>query len=150
VLRFAPPPSLLQRRPAVASFAAYPATGRVLPAVGYSARQLRDLAETINRARVDVVIVGTPVDLTRVIRIKHDTVRVRYGLAEASRPGLERVLDDFVRRQQPRRGHTVVRRTLKPAARRSAARGGTRGTASRGGAPKTASRGAAKKKLRHR
>jgi predicted GTPase len=102
------------------TFAQYPATGRVLPAMGYGPKQLRDLAETINRAKVDVVIVGTPIDLTRVIRIKHDTVRVRYGMAEASLPGLERVLDDFVRRQQPRRGARTPKR--KPAKRKAVAR----------------------------
>jgi len=89
------------------TYARYPGTGRVLPAMGYGSRQMRDLAETINAARVDAVIVGTPVDLTRIFRIKHDTVRVRYGVAEASRPALGRVLDDFVRR------HRVVRRPVR-------------------------------------
>jgi len=95
------------------TYARYPGTGRVLPAMGYGPRQLRDLAETINKADVDAVIVGTPIDLTRVVRIKHDTVRVRYGMAEASRPGLDRLLDDFVRRLLPKRGRVSARRKLR-------------------------------------
>jgi predicted GTPase len=93
------------RRYAVRSIAAtyekYPATGPVLPAMGYGAAQLRDLERTIAAARVDTVVIGTPVDLSRIIRIRQKAVRVRYGMASRSRPALERQLDLFLRRSKP-------------------------------------------------
>jgi predicted GTPase len=64
------------------TFARFPNTGMVLPAMGYGAEQTRELAETINRVPVDVVIIGTPIDLRRVIKIEHPAVRVRYDLSE--------------------------------------------------------------------
>ncbi len=69
------------------TYAKYPQTGKILPAMGYGEAQMRDLAETINRADCDVVVVGTPIDLARVIRIEKPNVRVTYELHEdANRP----------------------------------------------------------------
>jgi predicted GTPase len=56
----------------------YPHIGRVLPAMGYSETQLKDLEETIRRAEPETVVLATPADLTRRIRIDLPTVRVRY------------------------------------------------------------------------
>jgi len=60
--------------------------------MGYGEAQMRDLEETINNAPVDLVIVGTPIDLTRIIKIKHPMQRVRYELQVIGKPTLEEVL----------------------------------------------------------
>ncbi len=86
---------------AVASIAAtykkYPTTGRVLPAMGYGDEQMRDLETTINNTPCDLVIVGTPIDLRRVLKVKHPMDRVRYELQEIVTPMLERLLKERIR-----------------------------------------------------
>jgi len=72
-----------------ATYEKYPRTGAILPAMGYGEAQMRDLEETINNAPVDLVIVGTPIDLTRIIKIEHPMQRVRYELQVIGRPTLE-------------------------------------------------------------
>jgi predicted GTPase len=79
-------------------FARYPHIGPVLPAVGYSARQLDALHETIDRAPVDVVVSATPVDLTRLIAPSKPVIRARYGFAEAGHPRLRDLVDDWLAR----------------------------------------------------
>ncbi len=64
------------------TFAKYPDIGTLLPAMGYGKRQMKDLEETIAAADCDLVLVGTPIDLARVIRIETPSMRVRYDLAE--------------------------------------------------------------------
>lgn len=76
----------------VETFATYPGIGRVLPAMGYGEGQIRDLEATIARVPCDAVVIGTPIDLTRLIRIEKPTVRVRYELQEIGRPDLHDVL----------------------------------------------------------
>jgi predicted GTPase len=63
-----------------ATYAEYPDTGPVLPAMGYSQAQVRDLQETLARVPADVVVIGTPIDLVRLVRIDKPTVRVQYDL----------------------------------------------------------------------
>jgi len=75
-----------------ATFAKYPTTGNVLPAMGYGQEQVQELEETINRADVDLVIIGTPIDLSRVMAIKKPYQRVRYELQEIGQPTLEDIL----------------------------------------------------------
>jgi predicted GTPase len=70
----------------------YPKTGPILPAMGYGEAQMRDLEATINQADVDMVVVGTPIDLTRVIKITKPYQRVRYELQEIGKPTLEDIL----------------------------------------------------------
>jgi len=70
----------------------YPKTGPILPAMGYGDAQMRDLEATIEKADVDMVIVGTPIDLTRVIKINKPYQRVRYELQEIGQPTLEDIL----------------------------------------------------------
>jgi predicted GTPase len=70
----------------------YPTTGAVLPAMGYGAEQTRDLEETINRADVDYVLIATPIDLRRIVNIRHPADRVRYELQEIGRPTLGEIL----------------------------------------------------------
>ncbi len=74
----------------------YTHLGPVLPAVGYSDRQMRELEETINNADADTVILGTPTDLSRYLRIDKPAVHVRYELQEIGRPNLEDVIDEFL------------------------------------------------------
>ncbi len=71
-----------------ATFRSYPGIGALLPAVGYGEEQIRDLEATIKRVECDVVVVATPVDLTRIISIDKPMVRVRYELQEIGRPEL--------------------------------------------------------------
>jgi predicted GTPase len=70
----------------------YPTTGNVLPAMGYGEKQVRELEKTIKDADVDLVIIGTPIDLTRVMKIEKPSQRVRYELQEIGKPTLEDIL----------------------------------------------------------
>ncbi len=60
----------------------YPNAASILPAMGYGTEQVRELEDTINRTPCDVVVIGTPIDITRVLHIDKPTVRVRYELRE--------------------------------------------------------------------
>ncbi|MBN2083821.1 MAG: GTPase [Anaerolineales bacterium] len=75
-----------------ATFEKYPKTGPILPAMGYGEAQMRDLEATIEKADVDMVIVATPIDLTRVLSIRRPFQRVRYELEEIGKPTLEDIL----------------------------------------------------------
>jgi predicted GTPase len=70
----------------------YPKTGPILPAMGYGRQQMKDLEATINKADVDMIIIGTPIDLTRVIKLDKPYQRVRYELQEIGQPTLEDIL----------------------------------------------------------
>lgn len=70
----------------------YPGTGMVLPAMGYGDKMMRDLEDTINAAEVDLVISGTPIDLTRIVKINKPLQRVRYELQEIGEPTLKTIL----------------------------------------------------------
>lgn len=70
------------------TYTKYPTTGAVLPAMGYSDQQIHELEETINAAPIDLVISATPIDLRRIVRIQHPSVRVRYELQEIGQPTL--------------------------------------------------------------
>ena len=71
------------------TYAAYPGIGSLLPAVGYSPEQIRDLEKTINAVPCDLVIIATPVDLTRIIKINKRMLKVGYELQEIGKPDLE-------------------------------------------------------------
>jgi len=70
----------------------YPTTGAVLPAMGYGEEQTRELEQTINNSEADLVLIGTPIDLSRVVKINKPTQRVRYELQEIGQPSLENLL----------------------------------------------------------
>ena len=70
----------------------------VVPAMGYSDAQLKDLEETINAAECDMVISGTPIDLSKIIRVNKPIIRVGYELEEIGEPNLNDVVDDFLRK----------------------------------------------------
>ena len=76
------------------TFENYPDTGEILPAMGYGEAQIRDLEATIAAADVDMVILGTPIDLTRVLKIDKPHQRVRYELQEIGVPTLEDILKE--------------------------------------------------------
>ena len=75
-----------------ATFAEYPHVGTLLPAMGYGKKQRDDLAETIRRCDPEVVLVGTPIDLRRVVEIDPPALRVTYRLEEVGEPTLADVL----------------------------------------------------------
>jgi predicted GTPase len=77
-----------------ATYEKYPTTGNVLPAMGYGDEQIRELEQTIHNADVDLVVVGTPIDLTRVLKIDKPFQRVRYELQEIGQPTLEDLLKE--------------------------------------------------------
>jgi predicted GTPase len=81
------------------TFSIYPDIGILLPAMGYGEEQLRDLEATINNTACDAVIIGTPIDLNRIIEIKKPNTRVYYDLQEIGKPDLGQVLEDFVKQQ---------------------------------------------------
>ena len=74
------------------TFAAYPNTGALLPAMGYGDEQIKDLEDTINATPCDLVIIGTPIDLRKVVRIEHPADRVYYELQVIGKPSLEEIL----------------------------------------------------------
>jgi predicted GTPase len=70
----------------------------VLPAMGYGKKQMEELQETINKSDVDAIVIGTPIDLKRIIKIDKPSVRVRYDLQEIGKPDLVDVLKEFVKK----------------------------------------------------
>ena len=82
------------------TFEKYPNIGTLLPAMGYGEQQLKDLETTINNTDCDAVVIGTPIDLNRIINIKRPSTRVWYDLQEIGRPNLEEVIDEFVKKHK--------------------------------------------------
>ena len=79
-----------------ATYQKYPNTGTLLPAMGYGPQQVQDLEDTINATPCDLVIIATPIDLRRVLKINRPTQRVRYELQEIGRPTLQEVLSKAI------------------------------------------------------
>ncbi|HAG15798.1 MAG TPA: GTPase [Bacteroidales bacterium] len=80
------------------TFKIYPNIGTLLPAMGYSKQQLKDLETTINTSDCDSVVIGTPIDLQREIKINKPATRVFYDLQEIGQPDLVEIIDDFVQK----------------------------------------------------
>ncbi len=78
------------------TFKKYPEIGVLLPAMGYGEQQMKDLEKTIENTECDAVIIGTPIDLRRVIKIKKPTVRVTYDLQEIGQPDLKVILNEKI------------------------------------------------------
>jgi len=78
------------------TFQIYPNIGSILPAMGYGDEQMADLEKTINASDAEVVVIGTPIDLRRIIDIKKPTVRVTYDLQEIGRPTIADVISSFL------------------------------------------------------
>jgi len=79
------------------TFEKYENIGTLLPAMGYGDEQMKDLETTINNTDCDVVVIGTPIDLSRIAKIKHPTVRVTYDLQEIGHPTLDDVLSEYTK-----------------------------------------------------
>jgi predicted GTPase len=75
-------------------FEKYPNTGDVLPAMGYGQEQIDELEATINQAEVDTVLIGTPIDLTRILKINKPSQRVRYELQVIGQPTLDQLIEE--------------------------------------------------------
>lgn len=82
------------------TFEKYPEIGTLLPAMGYGDQQLKDLETTINNTECDGVVIGTPIDLNRIINIKRPSTRVWYDLQEIGSPNLEEVIEEFVKKHK--------------------------------------------------
>jgi predicted GTPase len=79
------------------TFNKYPQTGKILPAMGYGRKQIEDLEATINSSPVDAVVIATPIDLLKLIKINKPAVRVRYELRERGDITLSQILKEFLR-----------------------------------------------------
>ncbi len=77
----------------------YTHLGAILPAVGYGEKQISELKETIDRTPCDVVVIGTPIDLRRVVTVDKPTVRVKYELKVLGPVSLEEILEEFLQRR---------------------------------------------------
>ena len=82
------------------TFEIYPNIGTLLPAMGYSDQQLKDLETTINNTDCEAVVIGTPIDLNRIVKINKPNTRVYYDLQEIGYPTLKEILNDFVKEQK--------------------------------------------------
>jgi predicted GTPase len=76
----------------------YSHIGALLPAMGYSKKQINELQRIINSVKCDSVIIATPIDLRRVLKINKPSVRVRYELQEIGKPDLKEVLREFLKK----------------------------------------------------
>jgi predicted GTPase len=76
----------------------YTHIGALLPAMGYSKKQISELQRIINSVKCDSVIIATPIDLSRVLKINKPSVRVRYELQEIGKPDLKEVLREFIKK----------------------------------------------------
>jgi predicted GTPase len=83
------------------TFRIYPNIGALLPAMGYGRQQLNDLEATINNTDCDSVIIATPIDLNRIIKITKPNTRVYYDLQEIGKPDLKDVIEEFITRFRP-------------------------------------------------
>ncbi|MDR5658406.1 cyclic 2,3-diphosphoglycerate synthase [Serpentinicella sp. ANB-PHB4] len=82
------------------TFKIYKDIGVLLPAMGYGEQQLKDLEETINKTDCEAVVIGTPIDLTRIINIHKPCTRVHYELDEVGSPNLNEMLNDFIKKHK--------------------------------------------------
>lgn len=78
------------------TFEKYPNIGILLPAMGYGKKQIKDLEETINKVDCDLVISGTPITLSKIVKINKPIVNVKYELQEIGKPDLNNVLKKFL------------------------------------------------------
>ena len=80
------------------TYRAYPNIGKLLPAMGYGEQQMKDLSATIEKTDCDSVIIATPIDLQRVVKINKPCTRVEYSLQEIGRPNMDDVLENFIKK----------------------------------------------------
>lgn len=80
------------------TFRIYPNIGQLLPAMGYGDEQIKDLETSINRVKCDAVVIATPIDLNRLVKIKKPNTRVYYDLQEIGHPNFDTILGDFMKK----------------------------------------------------
>jgi len=81
------------------TFKIYPGIGTLLPAMGYGDQQIKDLEATIDKTPCDVVVIATPIDLNRIVKINKPTVKVGYDLQEIGQPDLAQAVQDFIQKK---------------------------------------------------
>ena len=81
------------------TFKIYPNIGTLLPAMWYGEQQIKDLEKTIENTPCDVVVIATPIDLSRIIKINKPSVKVGYDLQEIGKPDLTDVVIDFLKQK---------------------------------------------------
>ncbi len=97
------------------TFKKYPDIGKLLPAMGYGPEQIKDLESTIKKTDCDSVIIGTPIELNRIVQIDKPFTRVFYELAETGKPDLEEILTEFESkflRQSTHSSEKVVKKSV--------------------------------------
>ncbi len=82
------------------AYSKYPQLQNLVPALGYSERQLKELEETLNNTPADTIVVATPIDLGRVLKLNKPYVRVRYELQEIGTPTLDEIIQDFLEKMR--------------------------------------------------
>ncbi|MCI0472092.1 MAG: GTPase, partial [Ignavibacteria bacterium] len=82
------------------TYAKYPNIGTLLPAMGYGDQQIKDLETTINRVPCDAVLIGTPIDLRRLVKIKKPAPRVVYNLQEIGKPDLYDIISAMLKKKR--------------------------------------------------
>jgi predicted GTPase len=80
------------------TFKIYPNIGTLLPAMGYGDQQIKDLEATIEKTPCDAVVIATPIDLTRIVKINKPTVKIGYDLQEIGQPDLSQAVNDFIKK----------------------------------------------------
>jgi predicted GTPase len=85
-------PRLFAVNSIASTYKKYPGTGKILPAMGYGGAMMKDLEETINASDAELVVIGTPIDLSRVLKINKPTQRVRYELQEVGSPTIAELI----------------------------------------------------------
>ena len=81
----------------IETFEKFPHLTNILPAMGYGKQQIKELEKTINNTECDVIVSGTPIDLTKILKTKKPIVRVRYGVGDAASRELEALLTTFLK-----------------------------------------------------
>lgn len=93
----------------------YPHIGDLIPALGYGAKQIADLEKTVNACDCDMVISATPIDISKVIKIKKPYIRVRYELQEIGNPTVKDIIDAFVKKSVKKSAAKADKTAKKPA-----------------------------------
>jgi predicted GTPase len=82
----------------VETFKKYKHLSNVLPAMGYGKKQVKELEKTINNADCEIVISGTPIDITRILKSEKTIIRIKYGVGEETAKELEKIADNFIKK----------------------------------------------------
>ena len=79
-------------------FEEFPHITEIVPAMGYSDEQIEDMEKTLNKAKCDIIVNGSPIDLEKLVKVNKPIVTVRYDIEAISRPSIEEILDEFVKK----------------------------------------------------